>query len=142
MSLHQGSKKMPSSLVDDSRAFLQKVDEGGVSLHGHITEVLARILTAQPDNALDALEAVSLEAKASYFDAASSLAPPEPSAELERPGDWQVNTNALLMVRGQSRLSCRLRSTKPTLHTHNRCRRATPRWRRTIHSSSRTSSRR
>ena len=91
--------KMPA-VIDEKRAYLQKVDDAGVSVYGHITEVLARILTAQPDNALDALESVSLEAKAGYFDAASAVAPPEPSSDLEHPSEWQVNTNALLTVRG------------------------------------------
>jgi hypothetical protein len=92
--------KMPAAVIDEKRAHLQKVDDAGVSVYGHITEVLARILTAQPENALDALESVSLQAKAGYFDAASTLAPPEPSSELEHPSEWQVNTNALLTVRG------------------------------------------
>ena len=92
--------KMPAAVVDEKRAYLQKVDDAGVSVYGHITEVLARILTAQPENALDALESVSLEAKAGYFDAASTLAPAEPSSDLEHPSEWQVNTNALLTVRG------------------------------------------
>jgi radial spoke head protein 4A len=87
---------MPAAVVDEKRAYLQKVDDAGVSVYGHITEVLARILTAQPENALDALESVSLEAKAGYFDAASTLAPAEPSSDLEHPSEWQVNTNALL----------------------------------------------
>ena len=101
--------------MDENRAFLQKVDESGVSLHGHITEVLARILTVQPDNALDALESVSLETKARYFDAASTLAPPEPSSDLEHPGEWQVNTNALLTVRGLPAAFASVPNSKPRL---------------------------
>ena len=91
---------MPAAAIDEKRAHLQKVNDAGISVYGHITEVLARILTAQPENALDALESVSLEAKASYFDAATTVAPPEPSSDLEQPSEWQVNTNALLTVRG------------------------------------------
>ena len=91
---------MPAAVIDEKRAYLQKVDDAGVSVYGHITEVLARILTAQPENALDALESVSLEAKAGYFDAASTLAPAEPSSDLEIPSEWHVGTSALLTVRG------------------------------------------
>ena len=93
-------RTMPAAAIDEKRAHLQKVNDAGISVYGHITEVLARILTAQPENALDALESVSLEAKAGYFDAATTLAPPEPSSDLEQPSEWQVNTNALLTVRG------------------------------------------
>ena len=63
-----------------------------------VTEVLAWILTAQPENALDALEQVSLDAKASSFTPAGAVAPPMPSAELEESGEWQSKTSALLAV--------------------------------------------
>ena len=92
--------KMPADVIDEKRAHLQKVNDAGVSVYAHITEVFARILTAQPENALDALESVSLEAKAGYFDAASTLAPAEPSSDLEIPSEWHVGTSALLTVRG------------------------------------------
>jgi len=89
---------MSAASLEAGRSFLQKVDENGVSLHGHLTEVLARILTAQPENALDALEQVSLDAKASSFTPAGAVAPPMPSAELEESGEWQSKTSALLAV--------------------------------------------
>lgn len=84
--------------LEAGRAFLQQVDENGVSLHGHITEVLARVLTAKPEKALDALESISLDTKAAAFTTASAAAPPEPSAELEPPSEWVTKTSALLAV--------------------------------------------
>ena len=54
---------MSAASLEVGRSFLQKVDENGVSLHGHLTEVLAWILTAQPENALDALLAVRTEGR-------------------------------------------------------------------------------
>ena len=78
---------------------MQKTDEYGVSLYGHITEVLAKILTDKPEDGLDALEAVSQQIKSSYFK--PGVPPPAPGTVADEPGSeaWQAASSALLKVR-------------------------------------------
>ena len=79
----------------EGRDYLSKIDDNGVSVYSHITDVLARILAGKPADALDVFESVSLEAKAGHFTPASATAP-EASPDAESASAWQTATSTLL----------------------------------------------
>jgi hypothetical protein len=64
--------------VADAKAFLRKTNADGVSVYSHLTEVLATLLDQKPDNALDALEGVSLACKQKHYIPALAVVPQPP----------------------------------------------------------------
>jgi len=83
------------------KAWMQKTDELGVSLYGHITEVLATILTQKPADGLDALEAVSAQVKGTYFKPGVPAPPPGTIADAPGSTTWQAGSTALLKAPGK-----------------------------------------
>lgn len=57
--------------MGDKAFFLQQNTEG-VSLHGHLTELIHSLLTSKDPNALEKLESLSLDVKAKHFKAAEA----------------------------------------------------------------------
>lgn len=49
--------------LHDSIAFLQKSNNGGLSLYDHLSDVLLKLLESKPSNAYDAFENISMEVK-------------------------------------------------------------------------------
>ena len=93
-----------SESAQAGKAWLQQTDAQGVSVYGHLTGVLARLLETRPDDALAALESVSGEAKKAHFTPASAEAPAVPT-ELPASGAsdaWRESNNALLKARACS----------------------------------------
>jgi len=89
--------------MEESKEFLRKPTENGVSVYSHLTEVLATLLTQKPENALDMLEGVSLACKKTHYDPADvvlpvmpPVLPDPPSAEEQASAAWHSSHAALL----------------------------------------------
>lgn len=53
--------------VEAAKAYLMTANSSGVSLYDHLSEVLSKILAEKPENALEQLEAISAQIKASRY---------------------------------------------------------------------------
>ena len=84
-----------------AKAWLQETNENGVSVYGHVTQVLAKLLEDRPADALAAVESLSQQVKDAHFTPASAVAPPAPTAapEAESSVAWQQSTSDLLKAR-------------------------------------------
>ena len=49
------------------QAFFTQADEGGVSLHSHLAEVIHKLLLDRPSDALSSFESTSIDVKAKHF---------------------------------------------------------------------------
>ena len=83
------------------KAWLQKTDAEGISVYGHLTDVLARLLETRPADALQALESISKDVKDGHFTSASAETAPAPTSlpDSESSDAWQRSNNALLKAR-------------------------------------------
>ena len=53
--------------VEAAKAYLMKANSEGLSLYDHLSEVMSKLLTEKPEDALAQLEAISAEVKATKF---------------------------------------------------------------------------
>lgn len=53
--------------VEAAKAYLMKANSEGLSLYDHLSEVVSKLLTEKPEDALAQLEAISAEVKATKF---------------------------------------------------------------------------
>jgi len=95
-----------SESAQAGKAWLQETDAQGVSVYGHLTGVLARLLETRPADALGALESVSADVKKGHFTPASAEAPAAPTELPDGGSDaWREGNNALLKARAYSTLA-------------------------------------
>lgn len=80
------------------REMMQKRNSAGVSMYGHLTDVLATLLDQKPADALSAFESISLQLKTQQFTLDSAVPPEMPATipETESSDVWHVNSSALL----------------------------------------------
>ena len=81
------------------KAYLQQPGADGVSLYGHLTEVLATMLENKTADPLGAIESISAQVKGTHFTASSAKAPDPPAPEpSDEGGEWHKASNKLLTV--------------------------------------------
>eukprot|EP00965_Chrysotila_dentata_P214242 6188090-Pleurochrysis_carterae.AAC.2 len=88
-------------MAEAAKAWLLQANDTGVSVYGHLTEVLAHMLNTQPTDAVDALEITSHQVKQSYFTKDSAIPPPAPTAapDADSATSWQQSNSALLKAK-------------------------------------------
>lgn len=77
------------------KAFFLQQNTDGVSLHGHLTELIHSLLTSKDPNALEKLESLSLDVKAKHFKAAEAGTRNLPPAPAPNDNRWNKRSNQL-----------------------------------------------
>jgi len=86
-----------SAMTTAAKAYLQDPGVDGVSLYGHLTEVLATMLDNKTADPLSALESISMKVKGTHFTAESTKPPEPPSVEpVTETSLWHSASNKLL----------------------------------------------
>jgi len=86
-----------SAVMNAEKAYLKAPGADGISLYGHLTEVLATMLEKGEKDALGSIEALSMKAKGTHFTPASAVAPPAPALEpVADATKWHETSGALL----------------------------------------------
>lgn len=82
-----------------AKAYLQEPGADGVSLYGHLTEVLATMLENKTQDPLGSLESLSQQIKPTHFTPESAQPPaPPPTEPSEEGGAWHTAASKLLTV--------------------------------------------